>query len=281
MSVKAKTEKNFRRAKVQPVKKRAGRAWLSWRATRVVVACVLAVYAGYRAVDMVLSAATLKVQTVTVSGHTWLSEGEVQALLEGLEGTSILTADLTRYRARLLDSPWVADAALRRVLPSTVEVLVSERSPIGLCRLGSDLYLLDRDGMLIDEFGPQYADFDLPIIDGIVRHPSSGNSAIDERRAALAARVIDAVAASSTLAPMLSQIDVRDLNDAVVMLKDDTALLHLGTERFAERLQGYVDITPALRERVAEMDYVDLRYGERLFVKPVGKMPGAVPAGTR
>ena len=81
----------------------------------------------------------------------------MQALVDGLRGTSILTADLPHYRARLMESPWVADVALRRILPSTVEVFVSERSPIGLCRLGQELYLLDRTGMLIDEFGPKYA----------------------------------------------------------------------------------------------------------------------------
>ena len=58
--------------------------------------------------------------------------------MDGLRGSSILTADLPRYRRRLMESPWVADVALRRVLPSTVEVFVSERTPMGLCRLGSD-----------------------------------------------------------------------------------------------------------------------------------------------
>ena len=69
-------------------------------------------------------------------GNVRLSAGEVQALVDGLRGTSILTADLAAYRRRLLDSPWVADVALRRVLPSTVEVFVSERRPIGLVPAG-------------------------------------------------------------------------------------------------------------------------------------------------
>ena len=110
-------------------------------------------------------------------------------------GTSILTADLGAYRRRLLDSPWVADVALRRVLPSTIEVFVSERRPIGLCRLGQPAVpRRSQRASVIDEFGPQYAEFDLPIIDGLVRPPQRGKPAIDERRAELAARVIDAVA---------------------------------------------------------------------------------------
>ena len=46
------------------------------------------------------------------------------------------------------------------------------------------------------------------------------------------------------------------------------AMLHLGEEQFAERLQQYLELGDALRERVAEIDYVDLRFRERLYVRP-------------
>lgn len=282
MRVKAQAEKNFRRAKVSPGKKKAGATWFSWRTLRLLLPSILAIYASYRAVDLVVSASTLQVRKIAVRGNVRLSSAEVQALLDDLRGTSILTADLAKVRARLIASPWVADASLRRVLPSTIEVFVSERRPIGLCRLGTELYLLDRTGSVIDEFGPQYAEFDLPIIDGVVRPPSGSDPAIDERRTALAARVIDGLSSHPSLAARLSQIDVSDLRNAVVLLDGDPALLHLGTERFAERLQSYVELAPALRDRVPEMDYVDLRFDRRLYVKPAGAAGlQAVPSGTR
>lgn len=268
MSVRAATEKNFRRARVKPTKRKGVRAWMSWRAVRIVVCGVLVVYAVYRAFDLVVSASTLQVRWIAVHGNVRLSAGEVQTLIDDLRGTSILTADLSSYRRRLLDSPWVADVALRRVLPSTVEVFVAERSPMGLCRIGSQLYLVDRSGTVIDEFGPQYAEFDLPIVDGLVRPPSTGQPTIDERRADLAARVIDAIGQRRELAQRLSQIDVTDLHDAVVLLEGDPALLHLGEDKFLERLQSYVDVASALRERVPDIDYVDLRFDQRLYVRP-------------
>lgn len=280
MAVKASTERNFRRAKVKPGKKKPGRAWLAWRSLRILLPSVLAIYATYWAFDFVVSASTLQVRRISVRGNVRLSSGEVQALIEDLRGTSIITADLANIRARLMASPWVADVALRRVLPSTIEVVVSERRPIGVCRLGGELYLLDRTGSVIDEFGPQYAEFDLPIIDGLVRPPVGVEPAIDARRTALAASVIDALAGQPELASRLSQIDVSDLHNAVVLLDGDPALLYLGTEKFTERLQSYVELAPALRERVADMDYVDLRFDRRLYVKPAGTS-GALPVPSR
>ena len=269
MGVKAPTEKNFRRARVKPGKRRGSQRRVSWRAVRIIATVALVTYAVYRACDLVLSAAALKIQHISVKGNARLSEGDVRTLADGIRGTSILTADLTAFRRRLLESPWVADVALRRVLPSTVEVFVSERTPIGLCRIKNQLYLVDRSGTVIDEFGPQYASFDLPIIDGLVRAPAPGKPAIDERRADFAARVLDAIAPRKDLARRISQIDVRDLHDAVVLIEGDGALLHLGEDRFLERLQSYLDVASALRDRVHDIDYVDLRFDDRLFVRPV------------
>jgi cell division protein FtsQ len=269
MGVKAPAEKNFRRAKVRPARKAGVLArWMSWRLVRWVGACLLVTYAGYRGTTLVLHASALQVRRIEVHGNVRLSSGEVQAIVEGLRGTSILTADLPGYRRRLMDSPWVADVALRRVLPSTVEVFVSERRPIGLCRLGTSLYLVDAHGTLIAEYGPQYSEFDLPIIDGLVRAPDATQPAVDEERAGLAARVIDAIAPHKAIAQRVSQIDVRDAHDAVVLLQNDPALLHLGEDRFVERIQAYLDLSPALHQRVADIDYVDLRFDERVYVRP-------------
>jgi len=269
MSVKAPTERRFKRAKVKPGKKKSrALSRMTWRAARWVLAIAVMGYASYRATHLVLHASVLQVRKIMVSGNVRLSSGEVRALVDGLRGSSILTADLPRYRTKLLQSPWVADVALRRVLPSTVEVFISERRPMGLCRLGSDIYLIDAHGTVIDRFGPQYAEFDLPIIDGLVRAPSSGEPAIDEARAELAARVIEAVAPRKEIAQWISQIDVRDPHDAIVLLRNDPALLHLGDERFLERLRGYVDLAEALHERVPDMDYVDLRFEDRIYVRP-------------
>ena len=278
MGVRAPAEKNFRRARVKPGKRKTTRHWFSWRIARAFVVMLLVVYAMYTAFSLVLNASVLQVSRVTVRGTVRLSAGEVQQLVHGLYGTNIITADLAKYRQRILDSPWVAEASLRRVLPSTIEITVVERRPFGISRLGNQLFLIDREGTAIDEYGPQYSSFDLPIIDGLVQAPRNGRPSIDRARAQLAARVIDAVAPNAKLASRLSQIDVADVHNAMVLLDDDPAWLYLGEDQFRERLQSYIEVASALRDQVAEIDYVDLRYGERVYVKQRDGKP-ASPAG--
>jgi cell division protein FtsQ len=268
MTVRAPAERNFRRARVKPGRRRGWRTFITWTLARRVALALAVLYAAYHGVDLIAGASAMPVRRIDVHGNARLSSGEVQAIVDDLRGTNILTVDLAAYRGRLLDSPWISDVALRRVLPGTVEVFVTERQPMGLLRLRNDLYLVDPEGVVIDQFGPRYAEFDLPIIDGLVRAPGP-EPAIDPARARLAHAVIEALAARRELAGRVSQIDVSNVSDAVVLLDNDPALLHLGDTKFLERLQSYLDLAQTLRERVPDIDYVDLRFGARVYVRPV------------
>jgi cell division protein FtsQ len=262
------TDKRFKRAHVKPSRKRSPASKHAWLAARLTVLAIVIGYAAYRGVALIAAASSLQIGHMVVRGHERLSTGEVLALVEGLRGQNILTVKLDDWQKKLLSSPWVESATIRRVLPSTVEISVHERLPMGIGRLGTALYLIDGHGVIVDEYGPAYADIDLPIIDGLAAAPQDGGL-IDVARAEFAGRVIAALAARPEIAKAVSQIDVADLHDAVVILDGDPALLRLGDTDFVARLQQYIDLAPALRERLAGIDYVDLRFDERLYVRPV------------
>ena len=97
-------------------------------------------------------------------------------------------------------------------------------------------------------------------------------SPASEPEAPPARRLLDALRGSA-LAARISQIDVSDARNAVVLLEDDPTLIRLGHERFVERLESYFDLAPALRDQVPEIDYVDLRFDERVYVRPAKGTP--------
>jgi cell division protein FtsQ len=270
------TDKRFKRAHVKPSRRRSPASKYAWLAVRIVVTGILATYAGYQGVTLLAAAPSLQIGHLVVRGHERLSTGEVLALVEGLRGQNILSVRLDVWQRKLLASPWVESATLRRLLPSTLEIGVRERRPMGIGRIGVAMYLVDGKGMIIDEYGPVYADIDLPIIDGLAASPQDGGPIVDAARAEFAATVIDALAQRPEILQQVSQLDVSNLHDAVVILDNDAALLRLGESDFAARLQQYIDLAPALRERVAAIDYVDLRFDERLYVRPA-KASGRIP----
>jgi cell division protein FtsQ len=237
-----------------------------WTVARLAAAVVVIGFALYETIGFVLASEALTVTRITVQGNQRMSRGEVLGLLDGLSGASIVTTDLESWRQKLLESPWVADASIRRMFPGTLAIAIAERQPIGVGRIRGTLFLIDETGAVIDEFGPNYGDLDLPIVDGLSASPD--DKTVDHARAALAGRLMSELAQRPTLAGQISQIDVSDARNAMVILKDDTALLRLGDERFAERMESYLDLRPALRERMPDIDYVDLRFIPRVYVRP-------------
>jgi len=269
--VAAPADRRFRRAHVKPARKRSRTRSVLRPLVRFGLVAIVLGYGAYRASAVVADARMLQVDRIVVRGNTRLSRGEVLAVLNGLRGESLVWTDLDKWRRRLLASPWVRDAALRRSLPSTVEVVVLEREPIGIGRINTDMYLVDDRGIVIDQYGPQYADLDLPIIDGLSSAPGESGAMTDQPRAELAARLIAAVKTKPEILRRLSQIDVTDVHNASVILAGDPAVIFVGEDQFLPRLQSYLELAPALRERVADIDYVDLRFDERIYVRPKKK----------
>lgn len=269
--VSAPADKRFRRAHVKPTRRRRWRV-AAMATAKYATAAAVAIAALYRGGAVVARARALQIDRIVVKGNGRMSSGEVLAVLDGMRGESLVWTDLDSWRQRLLASPWVKDAAFRRSLPSTVEVSVSERAPMAIGRIRGKLYLIDENGLLIDEYSPQYADLDLPIVDGLTG-ATPGDRDADEARAALAARLITAVSPRPEIAKRLSQIDVADLHNATVILSGDPATLYVGDDRFLPRLESYQDLASALKARVPDIEYIDLRFDDRIYVRPAGK-PG-------
>jgi cell division protein FtsQ len=259
-------DKRFHRAHVKPSRKRSRLRTISVPLVKGGLIAAFIVLLIYRGGAVLAEAPLLKIAHIVVSGNHRLATADVLSILGGLRGENIVLSDLDAWREHLVRSPWVRDATFRRSLPSTVEVVVAEREPLGIGRQKGQLFLVDERGAVIDNYGPQYADLDLPIIDGLTIGVSAGE--VDAPRGELAARVIQAIRTKPSLAKRLSQVDVTDQHNAAVILNGDQAVIYVGDDRFVPRLESYLDLAPALRARVAEIDYVDLRFDDRIYVRP-------------
>ena len=266
-SVAAPADRRFRRGHVKPVRKRGRWRNVTRPAAKYAGLTLVGAWAAYAGGGFISNSRMLEIDQIVIRGNERLSSGEVVAVLGGLHGENIVRTDLEAWRGKLLAWPWVQNASMRRLLPSTIEVEVSERHPIGIARLGGDLFLVDDHGVVIDKYGTRHADFDLPIVDGLLASADSGVAA-DSARAQLAARVILALRAKPDLTRRLSQIDVTDEHNVGVILSGDPAVLYIGEDRFLARVESYIELAAALRERVPDIDYVDLRFEGRIYVHP-------------
>jgi cell division septal protein FtsQ len=260
-------DKRFRRSQVRPTSRRDSWRGRSLRLVAIGGALVLLMVVAYGVLAYLLGSSTFTIRRITVSGNQRLSTGQVQALLGDLIGTSMLAADIKAARNKLHDYPWVQDVEIRRVFPNSVAVALTEQQAVALGQINETLFLIDRTANIIDEYGPNYAEFDLPIVNGLTGG-ASRNMLVDEQRAAVLGRLLASLQTRPDLFERVSEIDLRDPMNVVVVLKGDTAAVRLGREKFAERLSSYVELASTLRERVGDIDYVDVRYVPELVVGP-------------
>lgn len=268
--VAAPADRRFRRPDVRPGRRRRLSVWV-WRATRALVTAALLACAAYLTVEALLGARLLSVRRFVIQGNRRLSTADVEALLDGMKGKSIIGLNLEEFRQRLMESPWVLSATLRRVLPSMVEIGIVERVPAALARLNQHLYLIDNTGIIIDEFGPQYREFDLPVVDGLVQTADGGRAVVDGDRVAAMDGLLEDLASAPALRKRVSQVDVSDARDVVVLLDNDLTFVRLGDSHFVDRLKTYLDLAPTLREQLREIDYVDMRFDTRVYARSKGK----------
>jgi cell division septal protein FtsQ len=264
--IAAPADRRFRRAHWPLDRRRRlarlARRLLRWGLPALVVAGLLA-WGG----SALAGADALRVKAVVVRGHERLPADQVQALVEGLRGESIFHLDLDAYGRRVLASPWVADVALFRVLPATVEIHVVERTPMALARLDQRLYVVDDAGVVIDEYGTAHRDLDLPIVDGLIAPtPRGDRPLVDPERLELTAALIAAFEQEPGMVQRLSHVDVSNARDARVLFDGDPAWLHLGRDAFAARTRRYFELRDTLQDRFDGIDYVDLRFDERIYL---------------
>jgi cell division protein FtsQ len=95
------------------------------------------------------SAIGFSIDNVKVSGNYQTSEIDILQQL-GLDGSSsVVFLSAAGARQKLIDLPWVDNAEVRKIYPSTIEINLTERTAYGIWQHGDDLSLIEKDGKVI------------------------------------------------------------------------------------------------------------------------------------
>jgi cell division septal protein FtsQ len=88
-----------------------------------------------------------------IEGATYTDPDAVQRSVEPARGENLFTLSTAPLVAALRDIPTVSDARIGIALPGTLVVTVEERDPVLVWKVGSQRYLVDRDGLLVGRLG--------------------------------------------------------------------------------------------------------------------------------
>lgn len=198
------------------------------------------------------------VRTVELTGAKHTSPGELQRITDGYLGLNLFKLDIDRVQRDLRYLPWVERVSIEKQLPSTLRISVVERRPVALASVDGTLRYVDARGFSFAELSPGVGNPDLPLITN-ARGPQVADcvgllSILKQRHAGLFDRV--------------SEISPAGESGFAIFDRDLRTVIYLSGEESAEKWMTLYAIAPAEGFRQQAAEYVDLRFANRIIVKP-------------
>lgn len=232
------------------------------------------VWLGRLAVQHVVASSRFALREIRVGPAEHLGRDQIVAAAGVTLGDRLLSLDTDEVAARLARHPWITAARVRRELPSTLVIEVTERRAAAAAALGG-LYLVDGDGHAFKPATMEEAD-GLVVVTGLsreqfARRRDASESAFREALALLDAyRYQDGLAAigagggaaptrGRSARPPLSEIHIDPRSGFSLFFYDGGAEVRLGRDRIAQKLGRLDQILSALGPRgVASLRVVHL-----------------------
>jgi cell division protein FtsQ len=273
--------KYLRRQKPVEIRKRkfSRKAWPLYRRVLVGGIAVLSTgFALYEAASYLLYSPGVLLQSadqIEIQGNRFVPPDAITEKFSADMGRSVVRVPLTERREALESLPWVEEAHVQRVLPNRIRVEITERSPVAFLRTGSDLALVDVQGVILDR--PADGEFRFPVVGGI------GESMAREERAKRMNLYVQFMKEIEAVQPgaedHVSEADLSDAADLRVTLTGlGTAsgnvrpiLVHFGDSDFGNRYHLLAENIDQWRASAGSVDSVDLRFARQVVVNPESK----------
>jgi cell division protein FtsQ len=94
-------------------------------------------------------AAGFGIKKVAVTGQVYATDAAITAALGAGPDTMMLNFDTDAAKTRLESVPWIRHAQVMRLLPSTLQVVIEERTPFAIWQKNGQTYVVDAEGVVL------------------------------------------------------------------------------------------------------------------------------------
>ncbi|GAC1433475.1 MAG: cell division protein FtsQ/DivIB [Thermoanaerobaculia bacterium] len=199
------------------------------------------------------------VKNIEVSGAVHTSREALGAVTAAFAGVNLFKIDITVVQAELRSLPWISRIEIEKKLPDTLRIRVTERTPWALVQSGSSLRYADENGVPFAPLSPSVGDPDLPLI-------VASNPADMERCARL---IRDLHRRDPLVYSRISEVSVLAPNAFAIFDRDLGTVVYADAENLSQKWRTLYAIADAERFPRGGIQYADLRFADRIVLKPV------------
>jgi cell division septal protein FtsQ len=178
---------------------------------------------------------------------------------------NLFKIDIARVQADLRALPWVSRIDIEKKLPDALRIRVVERTPWALVQSRAGLLYADENGSPFAALSPEVGDPDLPLI--VANDPADLQRCVElvrdlrQRDSLLYSRISEV----RPLAPRAFALFDRDLG----------TIVYADPENLSEKWRTLYAVANAERFGRAAIEYADLRFADRIVLKPVHPILGS------
>ncbi len=208
---------------------------------------------------------SFRVQHVVVEGVEHFSKESVRSLGQGALGKRIFDVDLEPIQESVEALPFVQQALVARLFPSTLEITIVEREPIALLSK-RELRPVDHTGFVLPRLeGP--ARFDLPVLSGVPTRVDGNNTVIAET----GMPAIEFISALKMQYPLLyhqtSEFNFDSRGNSRLYLLQNGTPVYLGREDWLEKCERLQTVLRQVSSQPGRMAALDLRFDHQVVAK--------------
>jgi len=223
-----------------------------------VIAAAIALVIALSGIAM-LAYNNLFIREISFLGNRHLTNGELLSLIGCPPKSRLFAVSTGELYRRIKGSAWIKDAMVRKDLTGKVTVQVTEAVAIAVLQSDNNLYLVDREGLRLEEIKEEPVYF-LPVIK---IDPASCKEAYHEA-IALAGILYDRKVVAHGGNIELSGARLEDLT-----MKVDNIPIRIGAGDLTKKLEKLNFVRDELNKRNMAVEYIDLRFIDKIVVKPL------------
>lgn len=223
---------------------------------------ILITFLVFIAVSIFWASQELTIKQIYIIGDKHITEKEIISIIGVKEGHSIIYPSSRTIYERLKKIPWIKDAIIRKDLSGTLTIYIKESTPVAIAIANKKAYLIDYEAQVLEDFSEklQHSRIFLPVIKDIDPFKNTNT-------------IIEAV---KLLNFINSKGYVKSQDEITITGKDPDSLtlyingfpIIVGKGDFEVKFAKYTVVNTEIQKRGLNVQYIDLRFPDRVIVKP-------------
>jgi cell division protein FtsQ len=201
----------------------------------------------------------LFIREINFSGNRHLTNGELLSLVGCSQKSRLFSVSAGDIYRRLKTSPWIKDVMVRKDLTGKVTVQITEAIAIAVLQTDERPYLVDREGLRLEEIREEPVYF-LPVIK---IDPASSMDSYHE------AIVLAGILYDGKVMAHGGNIELSGSRPEEITMKVDNVPVRIGAGDLVKKLEKLNFVRDELVRRNMAVEYIDLRFIDKIVVKPL------------